>query len=158
MGLLTNDDAKIFRNYFKEMAKLIGITVMYQFPIDMKFSLYAEEDPTGFSPEQSMDIIFEENPKINTLRKYGWVSESAEDKPYLAHLPYDAENLCKGCRILIPSPFPTNKGRLFVVTDITANLQYPDCWVCKLAPVMHDKPAEPVDYSDTNYNFLKVKK
>lgn len=158
MGLLTKEDSTIFRTYFKEMAKLIGISVMYQFPIDMKFSLYAEEDPKGFSPEEPMDIIFEENPKMTTLRKYGWVSETSDDKPYIAQLPYDAKNLCKGCRILIPSPFPGNKGRLFVVTEITGNLQFPDSWVCKLAPVMHDKPAKPIDYSDTNYNFLKVNK
>lgn len=157
MGLLTKKDATIFRKYFKEMAKLRGIPVIYQYPIDMEFSLYAEEDPKGFSEPIPMDIIFEENPKMATLRRYGWVSEVPEDKPYIAQLPYDAKNLCKGCRVTIPSPFPTTPGRVFVVTEITGNLEFPDNWVCKLAPVFHNKPQKPVDYENTNYNFIKKK-
>lgn len=157
MGLLTKKDATIFRKYFKEMAKLRGIPVIYQYPIDMEFSLYAEEDPKGFSEPIPMDIIFEENPKMATLRKYGWVSEVPEDKPYIAQLPYDAKNLCKGCRVTIPSPFPTTPGRVFVITEITGNLEFPDNWVCKLAPVFHNKPQKPVDYENTNYNFIKKK-
>lgn len=157
MGLLTKKDATIFRKYFKEMAKLRGIPVIYQYPIDMEFSLYAEEDPRGFSEPIPMDIIFEENPKMATLRRYGWVSEVPEDKPYIAQLPYDALNLCKGCRVTIPSPFPATPGRVFVITEITGNLEFPDNWVCKLAPVFHNKPQKPVDYENTNYNFIKKK-
>lgn len=157
MGLLTKNDASIFRNYFKEMAKLRGIQVIYKYPIDMEFSIYAEENPKGFSEDIPMDIIFEENPKMATLRKYGWVSELPDDKPYIAQLPFDAKNLCKGCRIIIPSPFPLGPARTFVITEITGNLEFPDNWVCKLAPVFHDKPNKPVDYTDTNYNFIKKK-
>ena len=51
MGLLTKNDSTIFRGYFKEMAKLRGITVIYQYPIDMNFTIYAEEIPKGFSEE-----------------------------------------------------------------------------------------------------------
>ena len=96
MGLLTQNDSTIFRSYFKEMAKLIGIRVLYQYPIDMNFTIYAEEVPKGFSEEIELDIIFDENPKVTTLRKYGWVSELPEDKPYMAALPFDTKNLCKG--------------------------------------------------------------
>lgn len=162
MGLLTRNDSTIFRNFFKEMALLRGISVMYQYPIDMKFSMYGEENPLGFSEYVPINIIFEENPKINTLRKYGWISENPDDKPYIAHLSYDITNLCKGCRITIPPPAPlnadnteTNIGRTFVITDITSNLEYPDTWVCKLAPVMHNKPIKQPDYTDTNTNFIK---
>ena len=84
MGALTREDAKIYRSYFKEMARLRGINVLYQYPIDMNFSIYAEEDPRGFSEYIHMDIIFQENPKTTTLRKYGWISEIPDDKPYLA--------------------------------------------------------------------------
>jgi hypothetical protein len=157
MGLLTKNDSTIYRKFFKEMARLRGIQVIYNYPIDMEFSIYAEEDPKGFSQDIPMDIIFEENPKTTTLRKYGWVSEVPDDKPYIAHLPYDAPNLCKGCRITIIPPFPLGEGRIFVITDITSNLEFPDAWVCKLAPVMKGKPPKPLDYSDTNFNFIKEK-
>jgi hypothetical protein len=158
MGKLTRQDSTIFRKWFKEMAMLRGISVIYKYPIDMSFSLYAEEDPRGFSEDIPMNIIFEENPKMSTLRKYGWISEVPEDKPYIAQLPFDAKNLCKGCRIIIPSPFPLSPGRTFVITEITGNLEFPDNWVCKLAPVFHDKPKQPSNYEDTNYNFIKTKK
>ena len=69
MGILTKQDTTIFRKWFKEMAMLRGISVIYKYPIDMTFSLYAEEDPRGFSEDIPMNIIFEENPKMSTLRK-----------------------------------------------------------------------------------------
>lgn len=157
MGLLTQKDSTIFRKFFKEMAKLRGISVVYQYPIDMNFTIYAEEDPRGFSEEIKMDIIFTENPKVTTLRKYGWVSQLPEDKPYMAELPYDAPNLCKGCRISIFPPLPLAPKRVFVITDIQANLEFPDSWVCKLAPVFEKKTTNKLDYKDKNNVFINVK-
>ena len=156
MGLLTQNDSTIFRGYFKEMAKLLGISVIYQYPIDMQFTIYAEETPTGFSEEEKMDIIFDENPKITTLRKYGWVSEVPEDKPYMATLPFDAKNLCKGCRITMIPPQPLVGKRIFVVTDIQAGLEFPDSWVCKLAPVFVEKVSKEKleKYNDQNTVFM----
>lgn len=158
MGILTQKDATIFRNFFKEMARLRGLPVIYKYPIDMKFSNYAEEIPTGFSEDIHIDIIFDENPKTSTLRKYGWVSELPDDKPYMATIPFDVPNLCKGCRIIIPSHFPNEQGRIFVITEISANYEFPDAWTCKLAPVLLDKvKIEEVDYTNTNNNFIKKK-
>lgn len=156
MGLLTKSDSTIFRSYFKEMAKLLGIKVIYQYPIDMKFTIYAEENPKGFSEEILMDIIFDENPKITTLRKYGWVSEMPDDKPYLAQLPFDAKNLCAGCRISIFPPMPMADKRVFVITDIKSNLQFPDSWMCKLAPVFFKKTEDKLDYKDKNNVFMNL--
>lgn len=157
MGLLTRADSTLFRSYFKEMAKLLGIRVIYQYPIDMKFTMYAEENPKGFSEEILMDIIFEENPKITTLRKYGWVSEIPDDKPYLAQLPFDAKNLCKGCRVSIIPPLPLAEKRVFVITDIQSNLQFPDSWMCKLAPVFFNKTENKLDgYKDSNNVFMDL--
>ena len=159
MGLLTQNDSTIFRSYFKEMAKLIGIRVLYQYPIDMNFTIYAEEVPKGFSEEIELDIIFDENPKVTTLRKYGWVSELPEDKPYMATLPFDTKNLCKGCRILIVPPQPLADKRTFVITDIQAGLEFPDSWVCKLAPVFFNKTPEKKleQYKDKNNVFMDIK-
>lgn len=157
MGRLTSNDAIMFQKYFKEMAKLTGITVLYQYPIDMKFSIYAEENPQGFSEEIEMDIIFEENPKVTTLRKYGWASKLEDDKPYIAILPFDAKNLCKGCRITIVAPQPIANKNVFVITDIKANLEFPDSWVCKLAPVFFNKTTEKLkEYKDKNNVFMNV--
>lgn len=158
MGKLTRKDSTMFRSFFKEMAKLRGISVIYQYPIDMEFTVYAEETPKGFSENIPMDIIFTENPKTTTLRKYGWVSEIPDDKPYIAELPFDAPNLCKGCRVSIPAPEPLCSNRVFVITDIQSNLEFPDSWICKLAPVLFDKtsPDKIAEYADKNNVFLNV--
>lgn len=140
MGLLINSDAELLRNFFKEAARLRGIQVEYQYPIDMTFSKYAEEDPRGYSEAMPLDIIFEENPDIKTLKRYGWISETDENTPYMAEFPYDTFKLAKGCRIRIPSPLNDNSGRLFVVTQIRSSLEYPEAWACKLAPVFYEKP------------------
>lgn len=158
MGLLTRNDATLFRSYFKEMAKLRGINVLYQYPINMDFTMYAEETPQGFSEEIQMDVIFDENPKVSTLRKYGWTSGVDDsDKPYLASLPFDAKNLCKGCRITIIPPQPLASKNVFVITDIKADLDFPDCWKCKLAPVYFNKTtAKLSEYNDQNNVFMDI--
>lgn len=158
MGLLINSDAEILRNFFKEAAKLRGISVKYQYPIDMTFSKYAEEDPRGYSEPQILDIIFEENPNINTLKRYGWNTETSEDVPYMGHFPYDTYKLAKGCRIAIPSPL--GEDRLFTITQIKTSLQYPEAWACKLAPVFGIKPNPEIieaKLQSGNDNFLQVK-
>ena len=156
MGLLTQQDATMFRHYFKEMAKLRGIRVYYQFPVDMNLTVHAEERPAGFSEQIPIDIIFEQNPKVATLRRYGWVTEQNEDKPFICSLAYDVPNLSKGCRITIPSPNPIASDNTFVITDIKMNLEFPDCYVCKLAPVFKDVDTVPKDITDTNTSLLKV--
>jgi hypothetical protein len=146
----------MFRNYFKEAAKLRGISVYYQFPIDMNLTIHAEERPMAFSEKISIDIIFEQNPKVQTLRRYGWVPSQNEDKPFICSVAYDTPNLSKGCRITIPAPTPIASDSLFVITDIKMNLEFPDSYVCKLAPVFEDKKDISTNYDSTNTNFLKV--
>ena len=156
MGLLTQQDSTMFRHYFKEMAKLRGISVFYQFPVEMNLTIHAEERPIGFSEKISINIIFDLNPKVATLRRYGWVTTQNEDKPFICSLAYDVPNLSKGCRITIPPPTPIASENIFVITDIKMNLEFPDCYVCKLAPVFEDKKTISTNYENSNTNFLKV--
>lgn len=157
MGRLTQPDATMFRHYFQEMARLRGIDVFYQFPINMNLTIHAEERPDAFSEKIPISIIFEQNPKVTTLRRYGWTTALNEDKPFICSLAYDVPNLSKGCRITIPSPSPIASENIFVITDIKMNLDFPDCYVCKLAPVYEDRKDISTDYKDTNTNYLKVK-
>lgn len=158
MGLLVGKDATIFRNYFNEMTKLLGIQVKYFYPIDMDFSVYGDENPLGFSEPELIDIIFDENPSIRTLKKYGWVTEGEERQPIMAQFPYNTKNLQKGCRIAIQSNL-YDKDRLFVVTDMTTNLEFPESYMCKLAPVFHKKNTEEKLETDTKQStnsFLHI--
>lgn len=153
MGLLTGDDSMILRDMFKECCKLRGFTVDYLFPVSEDVSIYGQIFP-DFSSIIELDIMFETNPKIKTLKNYGWVSEDKNEKPYIAYLPYDTKNLQTKARIRI-NPIGGNKaGRWFEITDITEAIEYPMAYACKLAPLfINDKPK--LDYDSTNYNYLE---
>jgi len=155
MALLHKDDAVVFRGFFKEMAKLRGIRVSYQYPIKFKQSLYSESILKLSEPTR-MDIVFEENPKPKTLKAIGWVSEFGDDKPYIALLPYDAENIGLDCVITVSpdEPLKTRYNK-FKVTSVTTTLVYPDCWTCTVVPIFESDDVDN-NYNKSNYNYLKI--
>lgn len=153
MGLLTQNDAKVFQNWFKEAAKLRGVAVKYIYPVTEQVSIHSEIKPQ-FSEAIDIDVMFEENPKVSTLKRIGWVSENPDDKPYIAHMPFDTPYLQTKSRILIPPIGQAIPGRWFEVTAIYSNLEYPDSYTCTLAPLFETK-ADRLDYSETNYNYIE---
>lgn len=153
MGILTKKDSTIFRDFFKEMAKLRGIRVTYQYPIKSKQSVYGEPNAV-LSDAIRIDIIFEENPKPKTLKALGWVSEYGDDKPYVAMLPYDLEGLCVDCIITVsPDEMLRTRYNKFRITSMQSIIEYPDCWTCTLAPVMETNDVS-ANYHKTNYNYV----
>lgn len=157
MGTLLSKDAEIYRKFFKEQAKLLGIHVQYKYPIDMKFTTHGQEDPLGYSEPIEMDIIFDQSPRLKTLRKLGWVSEDPSDKPYIVQVPYDTPNLQKGSLLILPSPLPLEPSKVFKITEITVDQVLPDSWYCKVAPKFEKQNAlTPEDYKDKPNAFLRV--
>lgn len=152
MGQLTNKDSRLFRSFFKEAAKLRGIKVLYRYVNNYDTSIHAEFKSKLSEPIE-MNVIFIENPKVTTLRRMGWVSETPDDKPYLVQVPIDTPNLATECVIEIPPFSEFARARRFKITFITTLLEYPDCFTCMLAPIF-DTKEENNDYSNTNYNHL----
>lgn len=152
MGLLTQDDTKLFQNWFKESCKLHGISVKYVYPVIENVTIHSEIQ-SQFSEAIDIDVMFDENPKVNTLKRIGWVSENPNDKPYIAYLPFDTPQLQTKSRILIPPIGQAIPGRWFEITSIHSQLEFPDCYICTLAPVFETKPQRD-DYSETNYNYI----
>lgn len=153
MGLLTQSDTLVFQKWFKECCKLRGIAVQYCYPVTEEVSIHGEVQPQ-FSELFPLDIMFDENPKVKTLKNIGWNSEDPEDKPAIAHLPIDTPQLKTKSRILIPPVGQAIPGRWFEVTTIHANLEYPDSYTVTLAPVF-DTEKPKTDVSVTNYNYIK---
>lgn len=152
MGLLTQQDATLFRGWFKEMAKLRGIHVIFQGIKSSETTVHGEILPVEFEDPVEIDVIFDENPSVKTLRKIGWISIDPQDKPYLMQLPFDTPNLAAEARIKIPPINSVGKERTFKITNITTLLEYPDCWTCTVVPVPDsDKPKNV--YSD-GYNYV----
>lgn len=157
MGQLFQRDAELYRRFFKEQAKLLGVHVQYKYPVDMKFTVHGQEDPLGYSEPIEMDVIFDQSPRLKTLRKLGWVSEDPNDKPYIIQVPYDTPNLQKGSLIIIPSPLPLEPSKVFKITEITVDHVLPDSWYCKVAPKFEKQDAlTSKDYKDKPNSFLKV--
>lgn len=153
MGLLTTEDITMFQEWFKEMVKLRGISVIYRYPVNEEVSIHSEIK-ANFSEPINLDIIFEEVPQVKTLKRIGWVSEDPNDKPYIAMLPIDTPYLQTKSRILIPPIGQAIPGRWFEVTSIHSILEYPACYTCTLAPVFESK-SEKLDHSETNYNYIE---
>lgn len=159
MGYLTDRDSTLYRQWFKEMARLRGIPVLYQYPVELDPTIHSEMI-TELSEPIEMDIIFDSNPKTATLKKLHWVSEFPDDKPYIAILPFDALNLSTECVISIrPIDSLQDQYRKFKITSINTILEYPDSWTCTLAPIfenLNDMPKN--DYSDSNFNYIDESK
>lgn len=155
MGLLTGKDSTLYRGFFKEMAKLRGIPVKYYYPVVEEMTIHSEIQP-GYSDPIDMDIIFDSNPKINTLKAIGWVSENPDDKPYIAMLPFDAKNIQMKCRVEIPPIGSVDGARMFEITSINTLIEFPDCWTCTLAPVFNNDKVRD-NYDQTNYNYARTK-
>lgn len=152
MGLLVQEDVRLHRQFFKEMAKLRGLHVDYVYPVLEKITIHGQIIPK-FSSIFEIDIMFESIPKIKTLKNYGWVSEDNKDKPYIAHFPFDTPNLQVKSRIKILS-IDTNKGgKWFEITDISESMEYPEAYVCKLAPIFINDE-EKNNYDETNDNYI----
>jgi hypothetical protein len=152
MGFLTQKDSTLYRGFFKEMAYLRGIPVKYQYVNYTDPTIYAEMI-SSYSEEIDMDIIFDANPKTATLKAINWVPNFPDDKPYIAYLPWDAPNLTVKAIISIP-PIDSlrEKPKKFEVTTINTLLEFPDAWVCTLAPLFNTKTPMP-DYTVTNNNY-----
>ena len=134
MGLLTRHDATIYRGYFKEMCKLLGQSVGYQYVTEKDFTIHSE-DNSKLSMPIRIDIIFDENPSTQTLNKLGWMSELNEQKPIVINMPYNTPNLTVNARITVESVDGISRQRVFKITKIESDLEFPDAYTCIIVPV-----------------------
>lgn len=134
MGLLNRADSTIFRQYFNEMVKLIGQSVGYQYVVKQELTIHSE-DNSKLSVPIRLDVLFDENPSVDTLNKLGWVSEVNDQKPIIVNMPYNTPNLTVNARVIIESVDGVGRPRVFRVTKIQSDLEFPDAFTCALVPV-----------------------
>lgn len=153
-GILLTPDAKLQRNYFKEMCKLIGINCIYRaVKPGKKYTTYAELD-TNFEKPQLIGCIFDEHPTQQTLKKIGWVSELQENSSII-HIAYDTPGLQQGCLFTLPSGLDDGKGRLFRLVKISTIMVYPASIACELVPEYENTYTESLnDFKNSSFNLL----
>ena len=134
MGLLNRQDAKIFRGYFNEMVKLIGQSVAYQYVVKKELTIHSEDNSLLSAPIR-IDILFDENPQVDTLNRLGWVSELNQQRPIVINMPYNTPKLTVNARITIESVDGVARPRVFKITKIVSDLEFPDAFTCAIVPV-----------------------
>lgn len=152
MGLLNREDSRIFRQYFKEMVKLIGQSVGYQYIVERKYTIHSEDNSKLSAPVR-IDVLFDENPTVDTLNRLGWVSELNEQKPIIVNMPYDTPNLSVNARLLIESVDGTPRPRVFKITQIESDLEFPDAYTCAAVPIF-DQYAQKNQYTLVNHEKI----
>ena len=152
MGLLNRKDSRIFRQYFKEMVKLIGQSVGYQYIVERQYTIHSEDNSTLSAPIR-IDVLFDENPKVDTLNRLGWVSELNEQRPIVVNMPYNTPNLSINARLIIESVDGTPRPRVFKITQIESDLEFPDAYTCAAVPVF-DQYVQKNQYTLVNHEKI----
>ena len=93
------------------------------------------EDNSEYSMPVRLDILFDENPSVKTLNRMGWVSELNDQKPFIVNLPYNTPNLTVNARIIVESTEGTPRPRVFRISKIESDLEFPDAYTCAVVPV-----------------------
>ena len=134
MGLLNRQDSTIFRQYFNEMVKLIGQSVGYQYIVEKNMTIHSE-DNSKLSVPIRIDVLFDENPTVDTLNTLGWTSELNTQQPIVVNMPYNTPKLTVNARITIESVDGVQRPRVFKITKIVSDLEFPDAYTCAIVPV-----------------------
>lgn len=153
-GKLLTSDIKIFRNYFNEMVRLLGIQVVYYAPRPDKHYTNYTELKENFQPPEVIGVIFEDHPNQKSMRKMGWVSELQEEAS-LIHVPYDLHDVQRGALFAIPSGLDKATGRLFRVEELQNGIVYPASITCLIVPEYENTlPSSKIDVTHTDFNLL----
>lgn len=154
-GLLINKDIKLYRSYFKQMVKLLGINCIYKAPRPSKeFDSHGELDSKYYEPME-VGCIFQEHPEQKTLKKQGWVAELQEGSSMI-HVPYDLPHLEVGALFTVPPGIDNAKSRTFRVISMQNIMIYPASIACELA-LEYESTAqrnEVEDFSKDNFTVL----
>ena len=137
---LARSDALIHRKYFQEMLDLYGIASMY-FQVRKETAHYNEagEFSAFYHDPIFCRILFDQVPKISTLKKLGWTSELDSTQP-LVHVDYDLPELQVGACFAVEDPMRPGKSRLFRITKMSMGIIYPASVTCQLVAVLGDIP------------------
>ena len=156
-GILLSPDIKLYRSYFEEMTRMIGIQVFYRAPKPGKtYTTYTEIIDNYFDPIQ-VGVIFDEHPTQQTLKKMGWVSELQQNASII-HIPYDLPEIQQGALFFIPSGLDNAPSRLFRVVKLTNGIVYPASISCEIVPEYENTfQSDSFDYSQSSFNLLSGK-
>lgn len=155
-GLLLNDkNIKLNRFYFDQMAKMIGVKLIYRAPKPSKdYTTYGEID-TMFEQPVAVWGIYVEHPTQQTMRKLGWNSELLAEAIVL-EVPYDLQGLQQGGLFTVPTGVDGGVGRVFQITQMTTLSIYPASVTVAAVPYYpNDFTQSAFNHSEHNFDLLE---
>lgn len=153
--LLSEQNIKLSRSFFKEFLRLHGLNITYRSPIETskQYNTYGELD-TNYNQPVSVRCIYDEHPTQKTMRKIGWNTELA-DNSVVIHVPYDIE-VQTGGLFVIPSGLDKSEGRVFKVLRMSNIAIYPASIACELGPMLVNTTERSTieNFTKNNFNLL----
>lgn len=135
MQSLIQEDIKLMRARYNEALELQGIACTYQFPNLATTNTQGEPLIDSYSELIDTHIFFDSNPKVKTLKRFGWVVDNSDDLPFLVHCSWNLPHLQKDAIFRIAGQYSELPERIFRVTNISYDLQAPDHLVATIIPV-----------------------
>lgn len=155
-GLLLTPDIKLHRQWFREMAKLQGVGVIYYRPLNKYYTTYTEIKGERYHPD-NIYVIYEQTPTQRTMKALGWNSELSEGASII-HVEYGLTGLQVGSLFLLPSGIDGAQGRLFRVSKMSNIALYPASIACEIVPeYSSDFNDELFNHEHNSLNLLDIK-
>lgn len=143
MGLLLQNDLEIHRHYFEEALDYFGIDAMYYQVKDgsQHYTVEGEQSSNYYDPTP-IKLIFDQVPKVGTLKKLGWVTELTSDAQPIIHIPFDTPGIQVGVLFKVMDPLNQKQGKYFRATKMTTGIIYPSAVTMQIVAVIGDDPEE----------------
>ena len=147
MDSILQNDLTALRYYMEEMLDMYGVPAKYyQIKPGHKFTVAGEISAHYFNPT-NCKVLFDQVPKISTLRKLGWLTE-LDQAASLIHIAFDTAGIAFGALYEIKDPLTPDSGRLFRVTKMQTGIIFPAFITCQIVPVVGTAPEETVQPYD----------
>ena len=153
--LLHKADIQLYRTWFKQAVKLLGINVLYRAPREGKqYDNWGELDTAYYEPVQ-VACIYQDHPTQQTAKKLGWNAELSEGATLIV-VPYDLPKLQVGSLFIIPPGIDGAEARVFKVLKMQVTAVYPSEITCELGPMLRSNSdrSDTKDFSQRNMSVI----
>lgn len=169
MGSLYRQDLNRYKQYFKEVAKLLGVDINYKYIIKRKTEKATGESTySKLSEPIKISVVVEQgNPMVDSLKQLGWFVDT-DIEQLLVDFSVDTPNLQEGCRFSFVSNENEEQTKEYVITKLSNEILYPTCIKCLCQPVLETESTinsdNEIEYGqreitsdDENYSFINEK-
>lgn len=136
---LIQSDITLMRDRYDEALELQGIPCRYQFPNLASTNDQGDPVVDSYSNFYDTHIFFDGNPKIKTIKRYGWVVANSDELPFLVHCSWNLPHVQKDSIFRIAGQYSEVGDRVFRVTALSYDLQCPDHLVAQVVPCYDEK-------------------